>query len=62
MIQKLIQYAAKAPMGYVLDAVIGAEPIGVFNNNLQQMMFGNKTPQQVADELETMVDEIDRGN
>lgn len=60
MIRKLIQYAAKAPMGYVLDAVIGAEPIGAFNVNLQEMMFGQKTPQQVADELESMVGSIDR--
>lgn len=62
MIQKLIEYAGSAPMGYVLDSVLGAEPIGVFNVNLQEMMFGQKTPQQVADELEAMVEKIDRAD
>lgn len=62
MIKKLIAYAAKVPMGYVLDSVLGAEPIGAFNINLQRLMFGTMTPKQVAEDLEMMVDKIDRGN
>ncbi|HKM07232.1 MAG TPA: extracellular solute-binding protein [Sphaerochaeta sp.] len=62
MIKKLIAFASKVPMGYVMDAVLGAEPIGAFNINLQNMMFGTMTPKQVAKDLETMVNKIDRGN
>jgi raffinose/stachyose/melibiose transport system substrate-binding protein len=62
MIKKLIAFAGKVPMGYVMDAVLGAEPIGAFNINLQRMMFGTMTAKQVAVDLETMVDKIDRGN
>lgn len=60
MIQKLVAYAAKVPMGYVMDSVLAAEPIGRFNINLQNMMFGTKTPQQVGQELEAMVAAIGR--
>jgi raffinose/stachyose/melibiose transport system substrate-binding protein len=62
MIKKLIAFAGKVPMGYVMDAVLGAEPIGAFNVNLQRMMFGTMTPKQVAQDLETMVDKIDRAS
>jgi len=60
MIKKLIAYAAKVPMGYVMDSVLAAEPIGTFNINLQNMMFGTKTPKQVGQELEAMVTAIGR--
>lgn len=60
MIKKLISFAGKVPMGYVMDSVLGAEPIGTFNINLQNMMFGTMSPKQVAQELETMVEAIDR--
>ena len=60
MIKKLIAFAGKVPMGYVMDSVLGAEPIGTFNINLQNMMFGSLSPKQVAQELETMVEAIDR--
>ena len=62
MVKKLIAYAGRVPMGYVMDSVLGAEPIGTFNVNLQNMMFGTMTPLQVGQSLETMVDAIDRGN
>jgi len=60
MIQKLVAYAGKVPMGYVMDSVLAAEPIGTFNINLQNMMFGTKTPKQVGEELEAMVSAIGR--
>ncbi|MFA7128464.1 MAG: carbohydrate ABC transporter substrate-binding protein, partial [Sphaerochaeta sp.] len=60
MIKKLISFAGNVPMGYVMDSVLGAEPIGTFNINLQNMMFGTMSPKQVAQELETMVEAIDR--
>ncbi|MGE4583655.1 MAG: ABC transporter substrate-binding protein [Sphaerochaeta sp.] len=60
MIKKLIAFAARVPMGYVMDSVIDAEPIGTFNINLQNMMFGTMTSTQVAQELETMVQAIGR--
>lgn len=47
-------------MGYVMDSVLAAEPIGTFNINLQNMMFGTKTPKQVGQELEAMVTAIGR--
>lgn len=60
MIQKLVAYAGKVPMGYVMDSVLAAEPIGTFNINLQNMMFGTKTPKQISQELEAMVTAIGR--
>lgn len=55
MIKKLITFAGQVPMGYVMDSVIAAEPIGTFNINLQNMMFGTMTPEEVAQHLEDMV-------
>lgn len=60
MIKKLIAYAGRVPMGYVMDSVIGAEAIGEFNINLQNMMFGTMSPQNVADALESKIATIDR--
>ena len=48
-------FAGQVPMGYVMDSVIAAEPIGTFNINLQNMMFGTMTPEEVAKHLEDMV-------
>ena len=60
MIKKLISFVGNVPMGYVLDSVIGSEAIGKFNVSLQEMMYGLKTPEQVADELEQLVEANDR--
>ncbi len=60
MIKKLIAYAGSVPMGYVMDSVIAAEPIGTFNINLQNMMFGTMTPHDVATDLERMVESVGR--
>ncbi|ADK81243.1 ABC transporter substrate-binding protein [Sediminispirochaeta smaragdinae] len=62
MIKKLINYVGSIPMGYVLDSVVGAEGIGIFNNDLQEMMFGLTTPKDVASKLEEWVKENDRSN
>jgi raffinose/stachyose/melibiose transport system substrate-binding protein len=43
-----------------MDSVIAAEPIGTFNINLQNMMFGTMTPQDVATDLERMVESVGR--
>jgi raffinose/stachyose/melibiose transport system substrate-binding protein len=60
MIKKLIAFAGEVPMGYVMDSVIAAEPIGTFNINLQNMMFDTMSPLEVAQDLERMVSSVGR--
>jgi raffinose/stachyose/melibiose transport system substrate-binding protein len=55
MVKALADFIANTPMTYVLDAVLDAEGMGVFNPGLQEMMMGSKTPQQVADQYEAWV-------
>ena len=42
-------------MGYVIDAKMDAEGMNVLHPGLQEMIFGEKTPQQVAEEYESWV-------
>ncbi len=61
LIQKLMAFVGKTPGGYVIDSVMDAEGMGVLHPLLQQMMFGQKTPQQVGDEYEAWVAANDSG-
>ena len=53
--RKLIAFLGEKPMGYVVDAKMDAEGMGVLHPALQELMFGNKTPEQVAKEYEAWV-------
>lgn len=59
--QKLADFLAETPGGYVIDAVLDAEGMGVLHPNIQEMMFGELTPQEVADNFEEWVAENDSG-
>ena len=59
MIKKLIKFWEGRPSGYVIDAVLDGEGMGVLQPALQEMILGAKTPQQVAEEYETWVAEND---
>ncbi len=61
LIRKLMVFVGKTPGGYVIDSVMDAEGMGVLHPLLQQMMFGQKTPQQVGDEYEAWVKANDSG-
>lgn len=58
---KLASFLAEVPGGYVIDAVMDGEGMGVLHPALQEMMFGNKTPEQVATEYEEWVAANDSG-
>jgi raffinose/stachyose/melibiose transport system substrate-binding protein len=55
LLAKLVNFLNTKPAGYVIDAVVDGEGMGVLHPGLQEMMFGNMTPQEVADEFETWV-------
>jgi raffinose/stachyose/melibiose transport system substrate-binding protein len=47
------------PMGYVIDAKMDGEGMGLLNPDIQAMMFGNITPAEVAERYEAWVVEND---
>jgi len=55
MIKKLVKFVGETPAGFVIDAVMDAEGMGVLHPAIQEMMLGKKTPQQVAQEYEAWV-------
>jgi raffinose/stachyose/melibiose transport system substrate-binding protein len=55
MLGKLVTFLGSAPMGYVIDAKMDAEGMNTLHPGLQEMMFGNKTPEEVAQEYEAWV-------
>ncbi len=59
MTQKLIDFQANTPMGYVLDDAMDAEGMGLLQPLIQEMMFGSKTVEQVASSYEAWVAEND---
>jgi raffinose/stachyose/melibiose transport system substrate-binding protein len=58
---KLADFLNSTPGGYVIDAVMDAEGMGVLHPLLQEMMFGNVTPQEVGDQYEEWVENNDSG-
>ena len=58
---KLSDFLASVPSGYVIDAVMDGEGMGVLHPAIQEMMFGNKTPEEVAAEYEAWVAANDSG-
>lgn len=53
------EYSQSHPMGYVIDAKMDPEGMGVLNPDIQAMMFGNITPAEVARRYEDWVKEND---
>ncbi|HKK47754.1 MAG TPA: extracellular solute-binding protein [Alkalispirochaeta sp.] len=58
---KLADFLNSTPGGYVIDAVMDAEGMGVLHPLLQEMMFGNVTPQEVGNRYEEWVENNDSG-
>lgn len=58
---KLADFLAVVPGGYVIDAVMDGEGMGVLHPAIQEMMFGNKSPEEVASEYEAWVAANDSG-
>lgn len=55
LLSQLAGFLNTTPGGYVIDGVMDAEGMGVLHPGIQEMMFGNKTPEQVAAEYEAWV-------
>jgi raffinose/stachyose/melibiose transport system substrate-binding protein len=58
---KLADFLGRTPGGYVVDAIMDAEGMGVLHPLLQEMMFDNVTPQEVGDRYEEWVAANDSG-
>lgn len=52
---KLAEFVGSTPGGYVIDAVMDAEGMGVLHPALQELIFGNLTPQEVGERYEAWV-------
>ena len=55
LLVKLADFLNSTPGGYVIDAVMDAEGMGVLHPAIQEMMFANITPEQVASRYEEWV-------
>ena len=49
------EFSTSRPMGYVIDAKMDPEGMGVLNPDIQAMMLGRKTPIEVAERYEAWV-------
>ncbi len=58
---KLSDFLGSVPGGYVIDAVMDAEGMGVLHPGIQEMMFGNLTAAQTAQQYEDWVAANDSG-
>ena len=56
---KYAKFQQDHPMGYVIDAKMDGEGMGLLNPDIQAMMFGNITPAEVAERYEAWVVEND---
>jgi raffinose/stachyose/melibiose transport system substrate-binding protein len=61
LIKKLISFVNTTPSGYVVDSVMDAEGMSVLQGGMQELILGNKTPQEVAQDYETWVAANDSG-
>ncbi len=53
------QFQQDHPMGYVIDSMMDGEGMGLLNPDIQAMMFGNLSPEDVASRYEAWVAEND---
>ncbi|QEN09564.1 extracellular solute-binding protein [Oceanispirochaeta crateris] len=56
---KYAEFQQNHPMGYVIDAKMDGEGMGILNPDIQAMMFGNLTPDEVASRYEAWVKDND---
>lgn len=61
MQKRLADFLGNTPGGYVIDAMLDGEGMGILQSAIQEMMFGQKTAKEVAAEYETWVDSNDSG-
>ena len=59
LVQKLQAFLASHPYGWVIDSKMDGEGMKVLHPDIQEMMFGKKSPKQVADEYESWVKQHD---
>lgn len=57
--KQYVNFLEVTPMGYVIDAKMDAEGMGVLNPAIQSMILGRKTPKEVASEYENWVSKND---
>lgn len=57
--QQYAEFSTSQPMGYVIDAKMDPEGMGLLNPDIQAMMFGQLTPWEVAERYEAWVAEND---
>jgi raffinose/stachyose/melibiose transport system substrate-binding protein len=57
MVKKLSSFINNTPSGYVLDARLSQEAMGTLQPAIQEMILGNKSPQNVAQEFEQWIQE-----
>ncbi len=57
---KFATFQATHDMGYVFDAVMGAEGVSILNNDIQAMMLGNGEPKDIAAKYEKFVEQNER--
>jgi raffinose/stachyose/melibiose transport system substrate-binding protein len=57
MVKKLSSFINNTPSGYVLDARLSQEAMGTLQPSIQEMILGNKSPQNVAQEFEQWIQE-----
>ena len=62
--KKYAEFSTSKPMGYIIDAKMDGEGMGLLNPEIQAMMFGQLTPAEVAAHYEEWVaaNDSNRGN
>ncbi len=61
MLSNLFNLLNATPGGYVIDGVMDAAGMGLLHPAIQEMIFGNMTPEQVAADYEAWVAANDSG-
>lgn len=57
MVKKLTEFVGDTPAGYVLDARLSQEGMGVLQSSMQEMILGDLSPEEVAADYESWVAE-----
>jgi raffinose/stachyose/melibiose transport system substrate-binding protein len=62
--KRYAEFSTTKPMGYIIDAMMDGEGMGLLNPDIQAMMFGELTPAEVASRYEEWVaaNDSSRGN
>lgn len=60
MQERYAEFQASHDMGFVFDAIMGAEGVSVLNQDIQAMMLGNGNPEKIAQSYENFVSRNER--